>query len=88
MVHIGALLPLAWLLWQVSQDLFLVDPVREITTLTGRLALILLLLSLACTPLKHPTGYRPVLRLRRPLGLYSFLYAGLHFVPLWAGLWL
>lgn len=78
-VHIGALLPLAWLLWQMSQDLFLVDPVREITTITGRVALILLLLSLACTPLNTLTGYKPFLRLSRPLGLYAFLYAGLHF---------
>ena len=78
-VHVGALLPLAWLLWRASQGLFLVDPVREITTITGRTALALLLLSLACTPLNTITGYKPLLRLRRPLGLYAFFYASLHF---------
>lgn len=78
-VHAGALLPLAWLLWRASQGLFLVDPVREITTFTGQAALVLLLLSLACTPLNTITGYKPLLRLSRPLGLYAFLYVSLHF---------
>ncbi len=79
-VHAGALAPLAWLLWAYWQGLFLVDPVREITTLTGRTALILLLLSLACTPLSIVLGFKRVLRVRRALGLYAFLYAGLHFL--------
>jgi sulfoxide reductase heme-binding subunit YedZ len=79
-VHAGALAPLAWLLWAYWQGLFLVDPVREITTLTGKTALILLLLSLACTPLNTLFGLRDILRVRRALGLYAFLYAGLHFL--------
>jgi sulfoxide reductase heme-binding subunit YedZ len=79
LVHAGALLPLAWTVWQYTQGLFLVDPVREITTRTGRTALILLILSLACTPLATLFGLRQVLRVRRALGLYAFLYASLHF---------
>jgi methionine sulfoxide reductase heme-binding subunit len=79
LVHVGALLPLAWTVWQYSQGLFLVDPVLEITTRTGKTALILLILSLACTPFVTLFGVKKVLRLRRPLGLYAFLYAGLHF---------
>lgn len=79
LVHVGALLPLAWTVWQYSQDLFLVDPVREITTRTGRTALLLLVLSLACTPLGTLFGFKQVLRVRRALGLYAFLYASLHF---------
>lgn len=78
-VHVGALLPLALIVWQYSQDLFLVDPVREITTRTGKTALILLVLSLACTPLSTVFGFRQALRVRRALGLYAFLYASLHF---------
>jgi sulfoxide reductase heme-binding subunit YedZ len=77
--HAGSLVPLAWLIWQYSQGAFLIDPIREITTLTGRTALILLLLSLACTPLSTLTGFRGVVRVRRALGLYAFLYVGLHF---------
>ena len=79
LVHVGALLPLAWTLWQYWQGLFLVDPVREMTTRTGKTALILLVLTLACTPLNTLFGIKQVLRVRRALGLYAFLYASLHF---------
>jgi sulfoxide reductase heme-binding subunit YedZ len=79
LVHVGALLPLAWIAWQYTQGLFLVDPVREITTLTGRTALILLVLALACTPVNTVFGFKQVLQVRRALGLYAFLYASLHF---------
>lgn len=79
-VHVGALAPLAWLLWAYWRGLFVVDPVREITTLTGKTALILLMLSLACTPLGTLLGFRRLLRARRALGLYAALYAGLHFL--------
>jgi sulfoxide reductase heme-binding subunit YedZ len=79
LVHVAALVPLAWIIWQYTQGLFLIDPVREITTLTGRTALVLLVLSLACTPLNTLFGFRQALRVRRPLGLYAFLYASLHF---------
>ena len=78
-VHVGALLPLAWLVWQYTQGAFLVDPVREMTTLTGKTALILLMLSLACTPINTLFGWRQVQRVRRALGLYAFLYASVHF---------
>jgi len=78
--HVGSLVPLAWLIWQYTQGAFLIDPIREITTLTGRTALILLLLSLACTPFSTLTGYKGVVRVRRALGLYAFLYVGLHFL--------
>jgi len=79
LVHTGALGLLAWIVWRYTQGLFLIDPVREITTLTGRTALILLMLMLACTPVSTVLGLKQVLRLRRPLGLYAFLYASVHF---------
>lgn len=79
LVHVGALLPLVWIAWQYWQGLFLVDPVREITTRTGKTALILLVLTLACTPLYTLFRFKPGLRVRRTLGLYTFLYVSLHF---------
>jgi sulfoxide reductase heme-binding subunit YedZ len=79
LVHAGALLPLAWIAWHYAQGLFLIDPVSEITTLTGRGALILLMLMLACTPISTVFGLKQVRRLRRPLGLYAFVYASVHF---------
>jgi sulfoxide reductase heme-binding subunit YedZ len=80
LTHIGALLPLAWLLWETWQGQFIIDPVKEITTRTGKTALILLILSLACTPINTIFGFKHALRVRRPLGLYAFLYVGLHFL--------
>jgi len=78
--HVGALLPLAWLVWEIWQGQLMVDPVKEITTRTGKTALILLILSLACSPIHTIFGFKQALRLRRPLGLYAFLYVGLHFL--------
>ena len=78
--HLGALLPLALLVWDYTQNQFLVDPIREITTRTGKTALILLTLSLACTPINTLFGWKQVLRVRRALGLYAFLYVSLHFL--------
>jgi sulfoxide reductase heme-binding subunit YedZ len=80
LVHVGALLPLAFLARDYALDLFLIDPVKEITTRTGRLGLLLLLLSLACTPLNTLFGFKGVLRVRRALGLYAFVYISLHFL--------
>lgn len=80
LVHVGALAPLAWLAWQYSQGTFLVDPIRQITTRTGKTALILLVLALACTPIATIFGFKRVLRVRRALGVYAFVYAGLHFL--------
>jgi sulfoxide reductase heme-binding subunit YedZ len=72
LVHIAALAPLAWMLWQYGQGLFIVDPVREMTTRTGKTALILLMLSLACSPINTVFGWKKVLGVRRALGVYAF----------------
>ena len=77
--HIGSLLPLALMLWDLFSGNYGPDPIREFTLRTGKTALVLLVLSLACTPVAIVFRYKPVLRLRRPLGLYSFLYASIHF---------
>ena len=78
LTHVGALLPLGILAWDYAQNQLTANPIREITIRTGRSAIVLLLLSLACTPIYSLSGFQPVRRLRRPLGLYAFLYAGLH----------
>jgi sulfoxide reductase heme-binding subunit YedZ len=78
-VHIGALIPLALMLWDLATGNYGPDPIRGFTLRTGKTALVLLVLSLACTPVNIVFRYKPVLRLRRPLGLYSFLYASIHF---------
>ncbi len=76
--HIAALIPLALLLWDGAHDQLTVNPIQEITARTGKSALVLLVLSLAATPLNMLFGLSQALPLRRPLGLYAFLYATLH----------
>jgi sulfoxide reductase heme-binding subunit YedZ len=72
------LVPLVHLIWDgVHRDLT-ANPIQEITTRTGKTALVLLVLSLACTPANSVLGIRQAVLLRRPLGLYAFMYAGLH----------
>ena len=77
-VHVAALVPLVLLGWDYARDQLSADWIREITLRTGRPALVLLVLSLACTPVYIVTGFKPAVRLRKPLGLYAFLYACLH----------
>jgi methionine sulfoxide reductase heme-binding subunit len=79
-VHLAALAPLAWLIWDGLHDELTVNPIQAITARTGKAALVLLMLSLACTPASTIFGFRRALRWRRPLGMYAFLYVSLHFL--------
>ncbi|MFC1964708.1 sulfite oxidase heme-binding subunit YedZ [Chloroflexota bacterium] len=79
-IHIAALLPLATLIWDFTQGNLTANPIQEVQLRTGASAINLLMLSLACTPVNILTGFRPVLVLRRPLGIYAFFYALLHFI--------
>jgi sulfoxide reductase heme-binding subunit YedZ len=78
LAHVGALVPLVVMAWSYAQGRYAIDPVGQLTPRTGRTALVLLFLSLACTPVYILLGLRSILRLRRPLGLYAFVYASLH----------
>lgn len=80
LTHAGALTPLAWLVWDWWANRLTVNPIQDLTFRTGKPALILLVLSLACTPLNTLFGFRQVLPLRKPLGLYAFMYVSLHFL--------
>lgn len=77
-VHVGALTPLFFILLDNYRYNLTVNPIREITLRTGKVALVLLVLALACTPLNTVFGFKPALKVRRALGLYGFLYVGLH----------
>jgi sulfoxide reductase heme-binding subunit YedZ len=68
------------LAWDFTQGQLTANPIREIQLRTGKYALVLLVLSLACTPIYVLSGLKQVLSLRRPLGLYAFMYASLHFL--------
>jgi sulfoxide reductase heme-binding subunit YedZ len=79
-VHVAALVPLVLLGWDGAHSNLTVNPIQAITARTGTAALVLLILSLACTPANTIFGFRRALRWRRPLGMYAFLYIGLHFL--------
>lgn len=78
LTHLGALVPLAVLLVEYFTSNLGVDPVREILFHTGTTALVLLVMSLAVTPVTIAFGWKQVIPLRRPLGLYAFFYVCLH----------
>ncbi len=78
--HIAALTPLAILIWDFYHDQLTFNPIQEATFRTGKYALVLLVLSLAVTPLNTVFGWRQVVPLRKWLGLYAFMYAAIHFL--------
>src|SRR5512145_3040720 len=78
--HLAALIPLVVLLSDYLTDNLTVNWIQAATQRTGKIAITLLLASLAVTPLHTLSGYNPLLKLRRPLGLYAFFYAVLHFL--------
>jgi len=79
LTHIGAWIPLVVGLWDLFQGNLGPDPIRETTLRTGKTALTLLMLSLATTPLNTLFKFKQALKVRRPLGVYSFMYASIHF---------
>lgn len=76
--HLGALLPLAWMIYAFFTDTLTINPIQDLTFRTGKTALVLLVLSLACTPVYSLFKFRPALNMRRPLGVYAFMYIALH----------
>lgn len=78
-VNICAALPLLWAAWDFWRG-NLIDPIDALTGRTGQSAIILLLLTLAVTPLVTVTGYRKLIGVRKSLGLWAFAYASLHLV--------
>ena len=83
--HIGAWLPAVYLTGAYFTGNLTVNPIQELTRRTGYTALVILVLSLACTPANTFFGWRQAIKIRRPLGLYAFGYAFAHFL-IFAGL--
>ena len=73
------LVPLAQLAYRAYADDLGANPIDTITRFTGSWALIILLASLAVTPLRRLTGWNELVKYRRMLGLFAFFYASLHF---------
>jgi len=66
------------MLWDWRHNRLGANPVEFVTRTTGTLTLIFLLLGLAITPLRKLTGYNPLIKYRRMIGLFAFFYGALH----------
>jgi sulfoxide reductase heme-binding subunit YedZ len=79
-VFTGALMPLAVLVVRAATGTLGAEPVAIALNRLGLVALVFLVLSLACTPLKIVFGWIWPIGLRKTLGLFGFFYACLHFL--------
>jgi len=81
----GASVPLAQLVYQAGTGGLGANPIAEALNRVGLLALALLVMCLACTPLKLWFDWNWPIRARKALGLLAFAFACLH-VLIYAGL--
>ncbi len=79
LTHLASLSQFALLVFDFFTDDLTVNPIQYITQKTGKAALVLLCLSLACTP-AVTLGFKSAAKVRRPLGVYACLYASFHFL--------
>jgi len=77
-VHVIGLLPLALIVYKGVTSGLTANPIQFLTFRTGKAALIMVVLTLACTPLNTLFHFREALKARRTFGLYTFLYVLLH----------
>ena len=82
------LLPAVWLamrtlgVWGLGLG---ANPIEELLHECGKWGLKMLLATLAISPLRRLTGWNVLIRFRRMLGLFAFVYIALHFL-IYAGL--
>lgn len=74
----GGLAPLAALVYRAFGHGLGANPIAEALNRLGLVALVFLVLTLACTPAKTLFGWTWPARIRRMLGLFAFFYATLH----------
>jgi len=79
-IFLAALVPLARLGWKALHDGLGANPIELITHSTGDWTLILLLCTLAVTPLRQLTRQYWLIGVRRMVGLFAFFYGTLHFL--------
>jgi len=79
-IHIYAWSALVRLIIDFFNNNLTANPIQALEQRTGRHAITLLVLSLACTPLNNIFGWRELIKRRRALGLYAFMYATIHVI--------
>jgi len=73
------LVPLGVIIVKYAANDLTSNPIQAATLRTGQTAIALLVLSLACSPIRNLFGLTSFLKIRKTLGLFAFLYAVLHF---------
>ena len=75
----GGISPLVWLIWLAYVGELGFNPIEFVNRYLGGTALKFIVITLAATPFWILTGWSPILRVRRLLGLFAFFYACAHF---------
>jgi methionine sulfoxide reductase heme-binding subunit len=79
-IHLAALTPLGVLIFDFFAGRLTFNPIQAATRRSGDVALVILMVSLACTPASSLFGFRQAIRYRRTIGLYAFAYTALHLI--------
>ncbi len=77
-IHTGHIFAFVWLFFAVSNGYLGSDPVEPIIHFTGKAAINSLLITLLITPLVQQFKLGALIRVRRLLGVYTFVWALLH----------
>lgn len=78
-IFLACLIPVARLAFGAFRSELGANPIEKITHQTGDWTLILLMVTLAITPLRRITGINELISFRRMIGLFAFFYGTLHF---------
>lgn len=76
----GCLLPVGQMAYSFFTQTMGANPIEYVTLKTGQSTLILLLVTLAVTPLRRLSGWNWLIRFRRLFGLFAFFYGVLHLI--------
>ena len=80
MIGVNALIPLGLLLFDAATGRLGANPIEYFLRATGVMTLVMLLATLAVTPLRKVFGWNILIKSRRMLGLLAFLYCSIHLV--------
>lgn len=78
MLHLAAFIPLVWLIFATTQGLLGVDPGKALQHFTGLTTLKMLLATLLISPLSRYLRQPLLIRTRRLLGIWCFVWGTLH----------
>ena len=80
LISVNALIPLGYLAIDGYRGALGANPIEFFLRATGVMTLVLLLITLAVTPLRKLFGWNSLVKYRRMLGLYAFFYALIHLI--------